>query len=487
MSFDGKIDVTHPETATIVRNFGGMKPKTNLGPFALKADVAYGTKTLKADDLLVKLGSAGTLQGKINILPQGEGRSINVDLKADKLALAALTGDSTETSSKQVEANTTIKNEDWPREAIDLSSLRGLKGEAHVVIGELLYKKFVINDFKTGLTFANNTVKVDQFSGQLFDAGKFSINGQLAPGAKGQAHRGDFAITIDNTDAKKLFEALGSKPFTQGIVDLDQKIVFNGASQYDIVRSLDGDGTLKVTDGIVNGIDLDALGAKLDRPNSLSDFAAIIDQTRAGGQTKIGNLNTPVKIRDGVVSLDNVTIKTEKTAMAMQGNVNLPTKTIDARGTIQFVEQRNLPPLTMALTGPMGSPSKNFDTRSFTTFYAQKAAEKYTAKATEKVQNKLNNLLGIPEQQAAPAAVTPAVETPAAETTPTAPAETAPASGTETTAPIAEPVAPTPPTAPTAGSEQPAQQQPQSNDDALKQLGGQLLNDFLSGNQQQAQ
>src|SRR5690606_28548877 len=52
-SFAGKIDVAHPETATIVRNFGGMKPVTDFGPFALKADIATGPDTLKANDLLV--------------------------------------------------------------------------------------------------------------------------------------------------------------------------------------------------------------------------------------------------------------------------------------------------------------------------------------------------------------------------------------------------------------------------------------------------
>src|SRR5690606_29232142 len=83
-SFSGKVDVTHPETATIVRNFGGMKPTTNFGPFALKADLATGPDTLKANDLLVQLGTAGTLKGFVNIAPESGVKKINAELNADK-------------------------------------------------------------------------------------------------------------------------------------------------------------------------------------------------------------------------------------------------------------------------------------------------------------------------------------------------------------------------------------------------------------------
>lgn len=440
--FDGSIDVSHPETSTILRNFAKMQPKINLGAFALKSNIDYGADTLKVNDLLVKMGTAGTLQGHINITPQNGTRHIDADLKADKLALAAIMGDDTQTNAAAVDTkNPDPVNEGWSQESLDLEALRDLNGKARLTVGELLYKKFVIHNLNASLKFANNIVTLEQLRGGLFDAGTFNINGQLAPGKQGQAHRGDIQINIDDTDAVKLFAALGSKPFNKGTLDLEQKIRFSGASPFIMINNLNGDGTFKVTDGIINGIDLDALATKLDRPNSLSDFAAIIDQARAGGQTAIGDLTMPITIRNGVAQVPNTPIKTQKTAMAMEGTVNLPARLVDMKGQIQFVEQRNLPALTLLVKGPMNNPQKSFDTRSFTNFYAQKATEKLKDKAMDK----LGDVLGLPK-------ASEPVTTP--EDTTTAPAESG---------------APAPAAMPT-------------KQDPLKQLGNDMLQNLLGGN-----
>lgn len=448
-SFAGNVDITHPETATVLRNFAKMTPAINLGAFALQSNVAYGANTMKADKLLVKLGSAGTLQGYASIVPDQNGRKIDVDVRADKLALAALMGDDTTTDAKAINTNTPSASQDWSRETINLEALRGMNGKANIEIGELLYKKFIVHNMKTTAVFANNVVTLERLGGSLFDAGTFNVNGQLAPGKAGQAHKGDFSITVAKTDAPKLFNALGSKPFAKGTLDMNQRLAFNGASPHQIVSTLNGDGQFNVTDAIINGLDLDALADRLDRPNSLDDFLAILNQASTGGQTTIGNVVIPITIRNGLATMQDTTIKTQKTAMFMKGNVNLPTKQVDMTGQITFVEQRNLPPLALHIKGPMNDPQKNFDTRAFASFYAQKATAKLQEKASEKIQKSLGKLLGTDTPQPAPV-------------TPDAGATTAPTSGT--TAPAAAPAA------------APAQKQ-----DPLKQLGGQLLNNMLGG------
>lgn len=448
METSGSINVTHPETATIVRNFGKMSPKANFGAFSLKANFATGPQTLQAKDLVVALGSAGTVQGSVDIKPQGSGRSIDANLKADTLNLAALMGDSATSDTNTVAAPAT-NSPPWSNEPIDLDGIRGLNGSAVVSIGKLLVKKFIITDFKGDVKFAGDTMNVQQLSGQFFDAGKFGASGKLTAAPKGSAHRGEFTFNIDDTDAKKLFNAFDSKLFEQGRIDAVQKITFGGASMAQIVGNLDGGGDLKVTNAIMNGIDLDALAAKLDRPNSLTDFAAIMDTARAGGQTKIGDVTIRNTIKDGLMQIADAPIKTQKTAMDVRGTIDLPRKTADLAGQITFTEQRNLPPLTLFVKGPISNPQKSFDTRSFTSFYAQKATEKLQQRAQDKIQEKLGDFLGVPKAQPTPAPVDAAPATPDAMP---APAETAPA--------------------PAA---------PKSRDDQLKELGGQMLNNLLNG------
>jgi uncharacterized protein involved in outer membrane biogenesis len=460
MATSGSINVTHPETATIVRNFSKMSPKANFGAFSLKANFAKGPNTLQAKDMVVALGSAGTVQGSIDIKPQGprsssgavaqnNGRSIDANLKADTLNLAALMGDSASADTNTVAAPAT-NSPPWSTDALDLDGLRGLNGSANVAIGKLLVKKFIITDFKADVNFAGDTMTVQQLAGQFFDAGTFSTSGKLTAAAKGSAHRGDFTVKIDNTDAKKLFNAFDSKVFEQGRIDANQKIVFSGASMAQIMNNMDGNGSVKVEKAIINGVDLDTLADKLDRPNSLTDFAAIMDTARAGGQTAIGDVTINNTIKSGLMQITDAPIKTQKTAMDVKGTINLPTKTADLTGQITFTEQRNLPPLTLFVRGPISNPQKSFDTRSFTQFYAQKATEKLQKKLEDKVQDKLGKLLGVPTAQ--PEA---------------APVETVPADST------------TPDAMPAPAQQAPAT--PQSRDDQLKELGGQMLNNLLNG------
>jgi hypothetical protein len=445
-SFTGTINISHPETATIVRNFGGMKPTVNLGAFAFKTDLTYGSDTIKADNILVKLGSAGTLQGHVNVIPDKGTRKIDADLKGDKLALAALMGDDTTTNDKAVNtAQPKQTDEGWSKDPVNLSGLRNLNGNANVEIGELLYKKFIIKNFKTTLAFANNQMNVSVFKGNLFDAGDFSVTGQLTPGAENQANKGDFAITLDKADAQKLFVALGSKPFNKGTIDLNQKISFNGASPYAIVNSLNGDGQAKITGAVINGIDLDSLAAKMVRPNSLSDVVGILDQARAGGETAISDTTIPVTIRNGVVQIQNTEVTTQKSKMALGGTANLPSKIVDLTGQISFTELKNLPAVTMLVKGPMSAPQKSFDTRSFASYYAQKAVGK--------LQDKIGKFLG---------------------TSGDTPASTPAPAGSGVTAP-------TPPVAPTSSATPaPADATQKSKNDAIKQLGNQMLNNLFN-------
>lgn len=455
-SFDGMVDITHPETATIMRNFAGLNPVGAFGPFLFKAAIGYGPDRVAARDLMAKLGSAGTLQGHVDMTAS----KIDVKLGADTLDLAGLVGDDAKTpSATTASTGGGTASYGWSRDRINLDGLRTLNGKADVTIGKLTVKKFVINNLQTNLTFANGTVTANTLKGGLFDAGQFSINGKLAAGAPAQPHRGDVNITISKTDAAKLFAALGSSVFAEGMIDMTQKLAFSGQHMDGIMRSLDGDGTLSLSNGVINGIDLDGLAAKLDRPKTLGDFAAIMDQARIGGQTRIGNLKTPLVIRSGVLKLDNIAVNTQKTAMAVAGTANLGERNVNMAGQIRFTEQRNLPPMTLYVQGPLDNPQKNFDTRAFTQFYANKATEKLQEKAVEKI----NDLLGVPKQTKQPAAMPPRL----------APTENEDGTGSGVTAPTR----PTPPTMNDGGAARP---QPQNPQDALKDLGGQLLNNILN-------
>ena len=456
--FDGTVALNHPETATIVRNFAKMNPAGALGPFALNATIDYAGETIKADDFELKLGSAGGLKGSVDITPQGQQKNINANITSDKLNLAAIMGDDTSTPSKGGASGAApAADAGWSRDPVNLDIIRNLNGKATVKISELLYKDFVIRNFNNDLAFANGAMKLNDLSADLFDAGRIVVNGTLNPAPQGQAHKGQFNLDVKDTDAAKFFNALDSKLFAEGSFSAQQQLNFSGASPYQIINSLNGDGTFKLRKAVVNGLDLDALAAKFDRPNSLEDFGGILQQASAGGTTSIGDVDVPISIRNGVATIAQTAVKTKLTETNFGGTADLAAKMVNMGGQIRFTEQKNMPPLGLKLTGPFNAPRKEFDKQSLQQFAIQKATGKYQDKALDKVNkligdkipggansplgSALGNMLGLPTTKAPAAATTTA---PAATgTTTTAPAATSPAAAPVTnTAPA--PVTPAP-------------------------------------------
>lgn len=426
IGFDGKINVNHPDTATIVRNFAKMSPNSALGPFALDATVAYAGETIKADNFSVKLGSAGTVNGSVNLTPQGNVKNIDANIQADKLNLAALMGDDTN-AGKTASAKSTQaapSNAGWSRDPVNLDFIRTLNGKVTVKAGEILYKDFVIRNFNNDLAFTNGTMKLNDLSADLFDAGRMVVNGTLAAGSEGKPHNGQFNLDIKDTDAVKFFNALDSKLFAKGTFSAQQQLNFNGASPFQIIGSLNGDGQIKLRDAVANGLDLDALAAKFDRPNSVSDFTKILQQAKAGGTTTIGNVDVPISIRNGIATIAQTAVKTQLTETTFGGTADLPSKTVNMGGQIRFTEQSNMPPLGLKVTGPFSAPRKEFDSQSVAQFLIQKGTAKYQDKAVQKLDKligdkipggangqlggAIGNLLGLPTSKAADVPAVPA-------------------------------------------------------------------------------
>lgn len=455
IGFDGKVNVNHPDTATIVRNFAKMSPTGALGPFGLDATVAYAGETIKADNFTLKLGTAGTVNGSVNLTPKQNGqKDINANIQADRLNLAALMGDETATAKPGAKSAPAAKsaNESWSRDPINLEFIRTLNGKIAVKAGEILYKDFVIRNFNNDIAFAGGVMKLNDLSADLFDAGRLVVNGTLTAGTEGKAHNGQFNVDVKDTDAVKFFKALDSELFAKGSFSAQQQLNFNGASPYQIINSLNGDGQFKLRDAVVNGLDLDALAAKMDRPNSVSDFTGILQQAKAGGTTTIGDVDVPVSIRNGVATIAQTTVKTKLTETAFGGTADLPSKTVNMGGQIRFVEQGNMPPLGLKITGPFSAPRKEFDNQSVTKFLIQKGTAKYQDKAIEKLDKligdripggangqlggAIGNLLGLPTSKATSVPAVPAPES----TTNISPAETA----TPVTVPVQAVPEPTP-------------------------------------------
>lgn len=222
----------------------------------------------------------------------------------------------------------------WSNDAIDLSSLRAANADIDIAAGKILYQNIKIGKSTLNAKLSGGVLKLNLPSMELY-------------GGKGKA-----VATIDASGGvpaiSKQFEASGiqAEPFLKDAADFDRlsgtgaaniSVTGRGASQQQIVSSLNGSGSVKFTDGSIKGINL----AEMVR-NVQSAF------TGAGGtaqKTDFAELGGTFTMAQGIVSNKDLGMKAPLLRLKGEGTVDLPQR---------FVRYRVTPEIVGTITGQGG-------------------------------------------------------------------------------------------------------------------------------------
>ena len=213
----------------------------------------------------------------------------------------------------------------------------GASSGGKLTINEVTIKNAAVNYRKTGaepMQFALSKVDtIVKMTGQnvAIDIGNASLYGGSI---KGTAKRGgDQSIALDmdlsSVQIEPLMTALTGASKMKGTANVTVKVAGKGTTQPAIMRSLDGSGDVKITDGAIKGIDIANFirnakqGFTLgNSPSESTDFTA---------------LTASYKIADGVLSNDDLSMLSPILRLTGKGTVNLPQKTINYRAVPSVV------------------------------------------------------------------------------------------------------------------------------------------------------
>ena len=131
-----------------------------------------------------------------------------------------------------------------------------------------------------------------------------------------------------------------------------------------MIRRLNGNGQLMVTDGVVRGFDLRALtralrGANL--ANLMSLMPAAIGSIGKTRTTKFSSLRGTIQIANGVVSTRDALLVSDGGDISAAGTVNLPGWDMNMIADIRPRKVREVPNLRVTLTGPPDQPNPRFN------------------------------------------------------------------------------------------------------------------------------
>ncbi|UWR10490.1 AsmA family protein [Sulfitobacter mediterraneus] len=359
-------------TATFLAQLGagGVELPKGLGQsLNVTADLTLTPdRRLALRDLVADLGG-NTLRGGVDVALNGVPQ-INAQLNAGALDLRSLT--------EGGEGGGSSAGAGWPKDRIDASGLAAFNGTIalnanSIDLGALSLgpTRTVLRNDRSRMVFELR--EVNAYDGKL--AGEFVMNNRngLSVGGKLQALGVQMQPLL--TDLADLSRFRG-----QGNASLSFLGV--GQSVDAIMRSLSGEGSLKVGRGAIEGIDLDALLGSFDVE---------------GGTTVFDSLNASYAIKGGVLRNSDLLMLLPNFNAAGAGEINLGAQTLDYTVTPKALRvngDRGLA-VPVRIYGPWADPKIRPDLKAAVDLNFQKEKEEAKAKVEAKVQQKIEKELGV--------------------------------------------------------------------------------------------
>ena len=257
-------------------------------------------RRLALRDLVADLGG-NTLRGGVDVALNGVPQ-INAQLNAGALDLRSLT--------EGGEGGGSNAGAGWPKDRIDASGLAAFNGTIalnanSIDLGALSLgaTRTVLRNDRSRMVFELR--EVNAYDGKL--AGEFVMNNRngLSVGGKLQALGVQMQPLLTDLADLSRFRGQGSAALS---------FLGVGQSVNAIMRSLSGEGSLKVGRGAIEGIDLDALLGSFDVE---------------GGTTVFDSLNASYAIKGGVLRNSDLLMLLPNFNAAGAGEINLGAQTLD--------------------------------------------------------------------------------------------------------------------------------------------------------------
>jgi AsmA protein len=135
------------------------------------------------------------------------------------------------------------------------------------------------------------------------------------------AFTGDFQL--DGVEAKSLLSDAAQFSLLSGRAKLALKLSGAGTAAEEIKSSLQGQGSIAVSDGSIEGIDITAFITQIGQGN-IPDF-----QQRPGAKTEFSDLGGSFVIENGIVETNNLKMQSPLLKVGAAGTVDLPASTLN--------------------------------------------------------------------------------------------------------------------------------------------------------------
>ncbi len=306
--------------ATGKKPASGMPKKVDISTVVMEVE----PKKLMLKDLKVTLDGTQA-KGALEANLAGAVPALKGALEIETLDLNAWTG--TPDSSAAGEGATDAKpkpaaaaSADWSDAAIDASGLRTVNADLKLTIGMFKTGKIIAEKIVTDAVLSDGLLKLNLASANLYGGtvkGAFTLDGSTA--GVGLAT----TMALAGIQMEPLMMDLVGNSRLGGKASVNLSVTGRGTSQRSLVGSLNGNGAMRINDGAVKGINIASFLRDAKQGFLLPE--------RSAEKTDFTELSATYKIVQGLVSNDDLAMKSPVLRLAGKGTVSLPARSIHYR------------------------------------------------------------------------------------------------------------------------------------------------------------
>lgn len=242
---------------------------------------------------------------------------------------------------------------------LPVDTLRNLNLEGSVALRSFKLQGITTRDFKATMRAGGGTLLVKPLGGNFYGG---TITGEFSAQVKGEAMQTRLAIAAKDFQAGPFMQGWAGKELVTGRADLFLDVTGIGTTDHDLLRTLDGLGSFKITDGsyVLSGATDGQTGAQANSQansqNGLEGFQGV--QKRPAGATP----QYPAQRRPGSpFSLASAKVKaTQGTFRSEDIRMNAANMVVTGKGRFSPAEDSINLTLSASMTGIPEVPIKVF-------------------------------------------------------------------------------------------------------------------------------
>jgi len=253
-----------------------------------------------------------TLSGNFSAHMDGARPEIKADLKGAKLDVTRYMDK--KTAGLGIISEAYADSARWSNAPIDFSVLSMLNANIAIKVDQFIADKLTMGQVTLAGKISSGALNTTMSSDDLYK-GKGSVN--LSRSSTGLMN---FTMKLNGVDMAPLLHATMDSDRFSGTGNMGMQLNSSGASQHALVSNLAGSGSVAMSNGSFKGVDILSFVKGARSALSLGDTSSKTDFT---------SLDASYTIKQGIISNDDLIVKSSILQLAGSGTANLPDYTIN--------------------------------------------------------------------------------------------------------------------------------------------------------------